>query len=486
MEIDNITLTISQQKVFDDLIDFLETDSDSVFILKGYAGTGKTTMMKFLVNHLEDIRMPYRLLASTGRAAKVLQNVSHSKDYVTTIHSMVYSFHGLNKDLSSEENVSEDTHGQLFLVFEPCKVDPSSSNMVYIVDESSMISDVEARDVSQAKFGSGRLLKELLEYDSRPGSKFIFVGDPCQLPPLEEYYSPALMPDYIRSHFNLRVREGELTQIMRQKDTNSIVNASKLIRTSYASAPSTADVYGRQHVWGKFPFRNFRDILLHSDLDSMVHDYVQKIKTDGYNRAVFLCRSNKVCNELSLQIRTALGMGSGLLAKGDLLLVTQNNFAAGLMNGDLVTVEEVLPQSERVANMVFRRIKVKENITGRCVETYIIEDILRQARPNLDSAQQNRLFYEFIRKMKNMGIRQKDALLFQSFMQCDPMLNALRCTYGYAITCHKAQGGEWQDVYIHVPRNITLNPTKETYQWVYTAMTRAKDKLHWVDEFYIS
>ena len=132
-----------------------------------------------------------------------------------------------------------------------------------------------------------------------------------------------------------------------------------------------------------------------------------------------------------------------------------------------------------------REVTVKELFTQRTVKTLMIEEIVNQSRLNLDSAQQQALFIDFIKRMRNKRITQKDTRQFNHAMMTDPYLNALRCVFGYAITCHKSQGGEWEDVYVNVPRNITLNPTKEKYQWVYTSMTRAKKTLHMVDDFYI-
>ena len=486
MASEDIRLTISQQNILNRLLDFVETGTDRVFVLKGYAGTGKTTLVRFLIQELSQKGKEYRLLASTGRAAKVLQNKSLSEAFVSTIHSMIYSYGGFNKDLSSVEVIDMEATGQLSLVFEPKKVSETEGGTIYIVDEASMISDIESHEVSQATFGSGRLLKELLEYDTRPGSRFVFVGDPCQLPPITAYFSPALSPEYITRTFGLGVQQGELTEIMRQDGTSTIITASKMIRTAYNMAPESKNVYGNRNVWAKLNFKSYRDILIHDEMDEMLDDYVSKIKSDGYNSAICLCRSNKACSELSHQVRVKLGMNTGNLVKGDLLMVTQNNLPSGLMNGDMVTVEEVTNVVEQVAGLTFRKIRVKENMNDRLIETYIIEDILWQDRPNLSPGQQNALFYEFIRKMRNLGIRQKDGLIFTMNMQADPMLNALRCTYGYAVTCHKAQGGEWDDVYVHVPKNIMLNPVKETYQWIYTAMTRARKRLHMLDGFYIA
>ena len=485
-DIANIRLTVSQSNVLKQIIDFVEFSSDRIFILKGYAGTGKTTLMRFLIKELTQKDKHYRLLASTGRAAKVLANLSESNGQTSTIHSMVYSFNGLNKEIEEREELTSDKMGQLFLVFEPSRLDEKTNpEMVYIVDEASMVSDVETKDVTQAKFGDGRLLKALLDYDPRPGSKFIFVGDPCQLPPIEEYYSPALMPEYFRQQFGMKVQEAQLTEIMRQQGVSGIVDASKQIRRLYNSAPESIQFYGAQKLWGYLPFRQFRDIMLHPDLETMLNDYVAKVKKDGFNSAVCICRSNNACSQLSASIRRNLGFTEGRIQQGDLLLVIQNNMPTGLMNGDMVTVEEISSQTTTRARLTFRQMKVKELFTGRTYTTLVIEEIAYQSRLNLDSSQQQALFIDFIGRMREKGITQKNKNAFYEAMFRDPYLNALRCVFGYAITCHKSQGGEWDEAFVHVPRNITLNPTKETYQWVYTSMTRARKTLHMIDDFFI-
>lgn len=481
----SINLTKSQENVLKQILDFVDSP-DRVFILKGYAGTGKTTLMKFLIRILEEKKNNYRLLASTGRAAKVLANLSDSNGQTSTIHSMVYSFNGLNKEFDDAEEIVTDKTGQLFLVFEPSQLDEKNEpETIYIIDEASMVSDVATKDVTQAKFGEGRLLKELLDYDTRPNSKFIFVGDPCQLPPIEEYTSPALMPDYFRQQFGMQVQEAQLTEIMRQQGVCGIVDASKLVRGLYNSAPENTQMYGSQKLWGYLPFRRFRDITLHRGLEDMLNDYVEKVKSHGLNSAICICRSNRACTQLSATIRQKLGLMEGQIQKGDLLMVIQNNLLTGLMNGDMVRVEEIASQSTTRARLTFRQMKVKELFTGRTYTSLVIEEIAYQGRLNLDSQQQQSLFIDFIMRMKEKGISQKNKKAFYEAMRKDPYLNALRCVFGYAVTCHKSQGGEWDDVYVHVPRNITLNPIKETYQWVYTSMTRARKTLHMIDDFYI-
>ena len=485
-DISDIKLTTSQENVLKQILNFVNDSDDRVFILKGYAGTGKTTLMRFLIKALDEKGKHYRLLASTGRAAKVLANLSEANGQTSTIHSMVYSFNGLNKEVEEKDKVIADNAGQLYLVFEPAHLDEETEpETVYIIDEASMVSDVVAKDITQAKFGNGRLLKELLDYDTRSNSKFIFVGDPCQLPPIEEYYSPALMKDYFQNEFGLTAQEAQLTEIMRQQGVSGIVDASKQIRSLYNTAPESSSYYGSQKLWGFLPFRRYRDILLHPNLDAMLDDYVSKIDNDGLNSAVCICRSNRACSQLSAFIREKLGFTDGHIQKGDLLMVIQNNMATGLMNGDMVMVEDISLQATVRARLTFRQVRVKELFTGRIYITLLIEDIAYMGRLNLDSSQQQALFIDFIQRMRDKGITQKLKKTFYEAMFRDPYLNALRGVFGYAITCNKSQGGEWDDVYVHVPRNITLNPIKETYQWVYTSMTRARKTLHLIDDFYI-
>lgn len=478
-----IKLTPDQTRVMSRILDFLGS-SDKVFILKGYAGTGKTTLLRFLIKELDRLNHNYKLVAPTGRAAKVMANISESAGGATTIHSMIYSFSGLNEEKAPQDSPTVDSTGQLLLNFEPIRINRDYST-VYIIDESSMIADIEAKDPTQAKFGSGKLLTELMEYDANPGSKCIFVGDPCQLPPVEQYCSPALMPEYFRQHFGVGVQQEQLTQIMRQDGDNDIITASKRIRTLWSQAPDSKVEYGARKLWGKLPFRNHRNIRFHSSKEQMIEHYVRGIKEHGLNHGVLICRSNKACNELSTTVRERLGLYISQIQKGDLLMVSQNNILTGLVNGDLVVVDRVTDQVTTMAGLRFRYIKVTDLANGNVYSSWIIEDILFQSQPNLDKVQQTALFTDFIIRMNRQGIDKQSPFFYDKMMH-DPYLNALRCNYGYAVTCNKAQGGEWDEVYIDMPRSITLNPTKSEYQWVYTAMTRARQTLHLVDDFFYS
>lgn len=490
----NIVLTESQQRILKQLQDFVYRSSDRIFVLKGYAGTGKTTMMKFLIDDLTKHHRGFSLLSTTGRAAKVLANYTdHS---TSTIHGLIYKFKDLNKDLSDidVDTAAVGTTGQLFLVFEPTHLtDDDRKENVYIVDEASMISDKETIDPVQAVFGSGRLLKELLDFDTFTQSKFVFVGDPCQLPPVNGETSPALNAQYFETTFQQHAQEANLTEIMRQD--NSIISAGAYIRKLWEKAPMNESYYPVK-VWGPpLQLSVYQDIDIHADLYEMEAHYINNIKKNGYNDSVFICNSNLKCVEVANRVRAALGF-SGSVKKGDLLLVVQNQNTTGLMNGDMVEVVEVSPVEERIfrevnsagyrTTLTFREIKVRELFSKKVYTTLLLESLLDLRRNNLDSYQQSGLFLDFILRMKRKGITQKNnKAVFDNLMRNDPYLNALRCSYGYAVTCHKAQGGEWNSVYVQLPRDITLKPIKSKYQWLYTALTRAKNTVHICRDFFI-
>lgn len=478
----DITLTPSQNLVLTQIKDFLN-GNDKVYVLKGYAGTGKTTLMRFLIEHLKKTNRGYHLLASTGRASTIL-NAATGEGSAQTLHSLVYRYSDFNQDLSQITESKADLNGQLYLVFEPCKANAEDINQVYIIDEASMVADTPERNIVQAAFGTGRLLKEMLEYDGDSGAKYIFVGDPCQLPPISQVFSPALSRQYISETFGVGVQEGNLTEIVRQGNGNSIITTSQRIRQLYSRAPETEAGYTNR-VWGKMPIFSSSNIQLHPNDDAMMDRYLQTIRDHGYGYATYICRGNTMCYKMASFIRERLGL-KDRLSTNDLLLVIQNNGPLNLYNGDLVVVKEISPEIQRRANLTFRKVVVEDLSKKKNYSTLLIEDTLHGGRLNLDSEQQKGLFVDFVLRMKKMNIHpKKNKKVFDTAMMKDPYLNALRCTFGYAITCHKAQGGEWPEVFVNMPRNIMLNPTKSSYQWVYTAITRAKDQLHIVNDIYL-
>lgn len=473
-----IVLTPGQEKAFLKILSFVDSSEKQVFVLKGYAGTGKTTLIHSLIESFKKFNKRFFLLASTGRAAKILSDITGRQ--ATTVHSLIYSYSDLNQDLekivSEREKTGTDKSGQLLLSFTLNTIDRITDRRkcIYIIDESSMISDKTDQMATQALFGSGRLLKDLLEYDNE--GKFIFVGDICQLPPIGQNISPALSVDYLRSAHQIEAEEAELTDIVRQQADNDIIIASKKFRDLYARCPDIK--------WGKFPLRGYQHIHLFSDQLSLIKSYKERIKREGYGNATLICRSNKSCNTLTDILRPSLGFHSPKLQKGDLLLVTQNNLISGFMNGDLVTIEEISDTRIVRANLTFIQVKFKELHSDKVYSQLLIEDILNGSQTNLTASQQKELYIDFFIRMKQKGISQKSEA-FKNNMIKDVYLNALRAVYGYALTCHKAQGGEWKHIYLDIPRGLAFNPKQEVYQWLYTAITRAKVELYLIDDFYI-
>ena len=473
----DITFTDSQKRAYSKLMEFIKDEEANVFILKGYAGTGKTTLMRKLVEEMNSRHEPYSLLASTGRAAKILANATGYETH--TIHSEIYKFTDLNQDLETVANSREindvDSTGQLYLNFELTTKSHIGQTKphYYIIDEASMVSDAVDKNATQAIFGSGQLLSDLFHYDSE--GKYIFVGDICQLPPIVQTISPALTPKYIEKNFSIKAYESELTDVVRQSGDNDIAIASQRIRKLYYSPQSWK--------WAKFPLKWYKNIHLLGNQASLFTQYVKRIETEGYNSATLISFSNKQCDVITQIIRPSFGHTAALVEKGDLLLVTQNNLISGLMNGDLVTVEDIIIQEKR-AGLTFLKVSVKELFTKRVYSQLMIADIIYSNQTNLTQSQQKELFIDFYYRMKDKGISQKSQA-FKQNMISDPYLNALRTVFGYALTCHKAQGGEWDYVYLDIPKSVPVLPKPYVYQWIYTAMTRAKKGLYLVDDFWI-
>ena len=473
----DIVLTKGQQTAFDSFLTFLKNDNIKVFILKGYAGTGKTTLMKTFVAEMQKQNLSFSLLASTGRAAKILSNVTGHE--AKTIHSEIYKFTDLNNDLEKvveeREKTKTDSSGQLYLNFElNCKEHETGDNVhYYIIDESSMISDSIDKTATQAVFGSGKLLTDLFEYDKT--GKFIFVGDICQLPPVSQKISPALSTDYIQNTFGFNCKETELFDIVRQSAEVDIVHSASQVRKLFYNP--------QPWKWAKFPLRGYKDVHILNSQASLINQYILDVKNNGYNNATLLCFSNKQCDITTQLLRPSFGHYSDSLEKGDLLLITQNNLISGLMNGDLCVVEEV-GINERKAGLTFLKISVKELFSQKIYSQFLIADVLYGNQTNLTQSQQKELFIDYYYRMKDKGIKQQSST-FKQCMMTDPYLNALRAVFGYALTCHKAQGGEWDYVYLDIPRNVPALEKPYVYQWIYTAMTRAKKGLYIVDDFWV-
>jgi len=470
----NITLNQCQKNALLRMMAFAKSPSRRVFILKGYAGTGKTTLVKSLIKELDKAKIRYHLLASTGRAAKILANTT-GVPQTKTVHGLIYKYTGFSEDLDKivqeREQTGMDNSGQLWITFGLSSADDDAH--LYIIDEASMISNEEELHDTQAKYENGRLLENILSYDDQ--GKFIFVGDACQLPPINQTYSPALSVSFFANEFEIDAEEAELTEIVRQSHGNDIAESAQRLRHLCHSPQAT--------VWAKFPLKGYHNIHLLSSTTELLNRYLKDIRSKGFNSVTMIAHSNKQCLTTTEIIRHALGK-TDRICVGDLLLITQNNRVAKLMNGDLVEVTAIDNCTVTRAGLTFIQVTVKELFTGRTDSLYMILEVLLSGRTNLTNVQHKSLFIDFAIRMKKKGIMQKDPR-FEDAMLVDPFLNALRCVYGYVLTTHKAQGGEWDDVYLDIPRYLSRREKPFVYQWVYTAMTRAKKELYVVDDFYL-
>ena len=474
-------LTPQQQQALRMMIDFVHDTDKRVFILKGYAGTGKTTLMKELIAQLDREKQPYSLMASTGRAAQILSDTT-GRD-ASTIHHCLYSFRDLNQDLdeaNKKDNV--EATGQIYLVFDFEPIPEHDGLYIYIVDESSMISDKKQEDISQAVFGSGKLLSDLLDYDSF--GKFIFVGDGCQLPPVGQTSSPALSVSYFNDHFNIEAQSIELTDVVRQEEDNDIVDAAFEIREECRQAPELPyELPSGRKKWSFLNWSNYNNIVIEYSIEEMLNQYITLIREKGLKYATMISQSNKKCVELNKYVREALG-NSGKLQKNDLLMVTQNNLISGLYNGDMVKVLDVSGDVIVRNHLKFRNVTVENLFDHQEYSQLLLEDALYSPTNQLFPNKQKALYMDFHNRMTDKGIKQNSPK-YKDLMREDQFLNALRCSWGYVLTCHKSQGGEWEEVFLIIPGWLMGNATKSSFQWIYTAMTRARRTLHVLNDFFI-
>jgi ATP-dependent exoDNAse (exonuclease V) alpha subunit len=463
-----------QQKAFNALCRFVDSKVDKVFILKGYAGTGKTTLMSGLIKRLAEDKIPCALLASTGRAAKILSD--KTKTIANTVHSHIYVFNELSEDLEKmselQHNSEVDDKGQVALLFNLNPIS-SDSEKIYIIDEASMVSDEVDKNTSFAKFGTGDLLGDILSYDIK--GKFIFVGDPCQLPPINQTDSPALSASHISAKYNLQTSEFEMTDIIRQATTNGIISVSFNLRQLFHTNPSVK--------FASLPVKGHPNIHIENSHAGMLNRYIHKIKTDGFNHSTLICQTNKHCSDLNKVIRSSLQNNSERICIGDLLMVTQNNYLSNLVNGDQIIVLKI-GSNEYRCGLSFLQVEVQEITSQSKYNLLLVEDILYSTWTNLNTKQHKDLLIDYFKRMREKGINQKSKE-FKDNMLKDPYLNALKCVYGYALTCHKAQGGEWNEVFLYLDNKIHGIRKPGIYQWFYTAVTRAKENLHLVNDWFI-
>ena len=452
--------TEGQSVVLYHLAAFLLSQKENpAYVLRGYAGTGKTSLVKTLVRTLPAIGMRYVLMAPTGRAAKVLSN--YTGQNASTIHRKIYqamTYPDGSIRIARTENKYKHT--------------------LFIVDEASMIGE-------QKEFGGSSLLDDLLSYVfSGEDCRLLLIGDTAQLPPVESNESPALNCDYLKSQFPITAATYELTEVKRQALESGILYNATDIRELISQ-----NLY--EYALPIFHLQGFDDIqkIEPETFEEMLHNAFANISD---NEAVIVCKSNKRANMFNQAIRGRILNIEGEIATGDKLMVVKNNYfwAEGnnaisfIANGDMAEIRKIKHFEEMYG---FRFADVELSFTdypdAPNIEAKILLDTLNSNSPSLTNEESQQLFTaieEDYMDIPNRRERYKE-------MKKNPWFNALQVKFAYALTCHKTQGGQWNSVFIDSSLNLKETLEVEDLRWLYTALTRAQERVYFVnfkDEFF--
>ena len=446
------------------MADFLSGELDNrCFILRGYAGTGKTTSVAALVKVLTRFKLRASLLAPTGRAAKVM--TSYSGRTALTIHKKIY------RKLSA---VSTDMAFQL--------APNLAENTLFIIDEASMIAD-EWNTKSGSSF-----LKDVMEFIyNGKNCGVLFVGDTAQLPPVGSLDSPALNKAYVAQSFGLKVTEVELKEVVRQGQKSGILaNASMLRDLINAHIERVEEGNAEDKIeLPKFITKGYKDIFQMTGL-KLVEGLEYAYRKFDIENSLVVCRSNKSANVYNQQIRSRLLYREEELTGGDQIMVVRNNYfwlpdnesTSFIANGDMAKIIRVRNEEERYG---FRfsevQLEFMDYPDAGQVTCKVMLDTLQAETPNLPYEDSKRLFEGLAEDYSHI-INKRERLLA---IKQDPYYNALQIKFAYAVTCHKAQGGQWDAVFVDQGYLTEEMIDLEFLRWLYTAVTRAKDELFLVN-----
>jgi hypothetical protein len=473
-------LTESQTKAVDALQRFLEDPDERCFILRGYAGTGKTFLIGGLVRYLQDVHRKPQMMAPTGRAAHVLRE-RHQVE-ASTIHRAIYSLTAL-KDYRELDEQGDITYKFYF----DLRNNDNDHDTVFIVDEASMISDLYSESEFM-HFGSGRLLSDLLRYINFDGNdyrkKLILVGDNAQLPPFgasAALPSPALDAKYLHKKCQINSSGCELMDVVRQVDSSPILkNATEMRRML------------QEDRFQKFDFAADGMIIREYLPDEFVETFVRERDAESFNSTVIVAFTNSTTKAYNEAVRARLFPGVESITAKDQIIVVRNNYnyERALLNGQMglvVATDDQLETRTVPLNVGLdddgkRKIEIIKlqfrNATLRFSDDQgspfdmtckISEDCLLNGLSDLDSLYSKALYVDFQKRNPVLKPGQPE---FKEALKADPYFNAVMLKFGYAITCHKAQGGEWRTVFVDFDGKNKLNA--DSMRWSYTALTRAE------------
>ncbi len=455
--------TAKQDILLLQLSEFIFDDNkNGLYLLKGYAGTGKTTIIGTFVNNLWKAKVSAVLMAPTGRAAKVISNYSGKEAF--TIHKKIYF-------------PKKERGGGVKFVLQPNK----HKNTIFIVDEASMIPDTPG---DSKLFENGSLLDDLMQYVySGHKCKLLLIGDTAQLPPVKLELSPALDENTLSLNYDKSVTRMELDEVMRQGLDSGILENATELREALSSG--FYDSF-------KFNLLGFKDIVRLIDGHDIIDAINDAYSTLGNEEMALIVRSNKRANLYNQQIRSRILFNENELSAGDYLMVVKNNYfwikptteAGFIANGDIIEVLEIFSIQELYG---FRFAEVKVRMVDypkmRPFETVLLLDTISAETPSLPYEESNRLYQEVQKDYEDETSNYKKFLKIKG----NKHFNALQVKFSYAITCHKSQGGQWHTVFVEQPY-LPNGIDKDYLRWLYTAVTRAKEKLYLIgfkNDFFI-
>lgn len=446
--------TAGQMELFEKLGEFLTLPQDEfpILVVRGYAGTGKTTAISAFIKVLKDLKYKYILLAPTGRAAKVLSNYSGVQ--AKTIHKQIYR----QKSLADQEaNFRIDFN--------------KSRDTVYIVDEASLITI--GTGMESTIFGSGDLLEDLITYiRQNPGNRLILMGDSAQLPPIGMDESPALDFDYISQYAPLRAVT--LRDVVRQAGESGILFNATRLREQIERGDTDAPVFRCE---GFDDFRRLQGGELIEELDGAISKY-------GLDEVVVLCRSNLRANKYNMGIRQTVLFMEEQLTRGDKLMIVKNCYQFlenvpeldFIANGDVAELVRIGGYEERYGLNFAQATLRFPDYDDVEIEAKVILDTLSSVSPSLDKEQQKALFEGVYADYEEVTVRKKR----MEKVREDKYYNALQIKYATAITGHKSQGGQWKCVF--VDNNLWKDDiSMDDLKWLYTAITRGVEKVYLVN-----
>ena len=457
--------TWEQEAALEQLLSFMDSDDDA-FILSGAAGTGKTLLLRALADRLTTRGLRAVFTAPTGRAAIVLGD--RLGGTTSTVHACLYCNPRI-EPTPQLENGEEDLPLWTFTL----RTNAEEKTALLVVDEASMVGNRQT-GAHHLKYGSGRLLNDVIAYASGTGTatrmKLLFVGDPAQLPPVGDDTSPALDAAYLESHFGLRVRQASLTTVMRQGAGSAILAAAApLRRTILEGGALSLDLSPRGSD------------LAHGTPGGVLRGFGDLIRMGRDGNSVLITRSNRQAGIWNRDLRRHKGCATKTPVPGDRLVLQASSLLHGFANSTFLTVVSVDGPAETYQvlghPLVFRPVTVEgpgPNHSPVELRALMLENLLVSHDRDLTRPQLQALWVHFLARHPGLTPRSES---FSDILRQDPYWNALRVKYAYAVTCHKAQGSEWDEVHLALGY---LRPHEDIShaRWIYTALTRASRQLN--------